>query len=99
MKVSAWRNSGATVSISATPNDGYSFSNWTGSGAGSYSGPDNPASIMMNGPITETATFSHNRAPDLHSTLVRFSVLLQNTTPCLREDRGQSPLLTEKMKS
>ena len=95
MKVSAWRNSGATFSISATLNDGYGFSNWTGSGAGSYSGPDNPASIMMNGPITETATFSHNRAPDLHRTLVRFLGTLTKH----QEDRGQCPLLTEKVKS
>jgi hypothetical protein len=35
-------------------------SNWTGSGNGSYSGPNNPASITTNGPITETATFTHN---------------------------------------
>jgi subtilisin family serine protease len=57
---SGWRNSGAVVSISATPNNGYSFSNWTGSGNGSYSGTNNPASITMSGPITETATFTHN---------------------------------------
>jgi hypothetical protein len=57
---SGWRNSGAAVSISATPINGYSFTNWTGSGTGSYSGPNNPASITMGGPITETATFTHN---------------------------------------
>jgi hypothetical protein len=57
---SGWRNSGATVSISARPNSGYSFSNWTGSGTGYYSGPNNPASIIMSGPITEMATFIHN---------------------------------------
>ncbi len=57
---SGWKNSGAAVSISATPANGYSFSNWTGTGSGSYSGPNNPASITMAGPITETATFTHN---------------------------------------
>ena len=57
---SGWRNSGATVSISATPASGYSFSSWTGSGTGSYSGTNNPASITMNGPITETAAFTQN---------------------------------------
>jgi len=57
---SGWRNSGAVVSISATPNNGYSFTNWTGSGTGSYSGTNNPASITMSGPITETAAFTHN---------------------------------------
>jgi hypothetical protein len=57
---SGWRASGSTVSIRATPASGYSFTNWAGSGTGSYSGPNNPASITMGGPITETATFTHN---------------------------------------
>jgi len=57
---SGWKNSGATVSISATPARNYSFTNWTGTGTGSYSGPNNPASITMGGPITEMATFIHN---------------------------------------
>jgi hypothetical protein len=57
---SGWRNSGSAVSISAIPATGYSFSNWSGSGNGSYSGTNNPASITMGGPITETATFTHN---------------------------------------
>jgi len=57
---SGWRGSGTTVSITATPASGYSFTNWTGSGTGSFSGTTNPASITMGGPITETATFTHN---------------------------------------
>jgi hypothetical protein len=57
---SGWRNSGASVSISATPATDYSFSSWTGSGSGSYSGTNNPASITMGGPITQTAAFTHN---------------------------------------
>jgi len=56
--LSGWRNSGSAVSISAMPRSGYSFTNWTGSGPGSYSGTTNPASITMGGPITETATFT-----------------------------------------
>jgi uncharacterized repeat protein (TIGR01451 family) len=57
---SGWKNSGVTVSITATPSTGYSFSTWTGTGTGSFSGTTNPASITMGGPIAETATFSHN---------------------------------------
>ena len=57
---SNWKTSGSSVSISATPSTGYSFSNWTGSGTGSYSGPDNPRSITIMGPISETANFTHN---------------------------------------
>jgi pimeloyl-ACP methyl ester carboxylesterase len=51
-------SSGQSVSISATPNSGYTFSGWTGSGSGSYSGTNNPANVTMNAPISETATFS-----------------------------------------
>ena len=58
--MSGWKNSGTTVSISAMPSNGYSFTGWTGSGTGSYSGLNNPASVTMGGPIAETATFSHN---------------------------------------
>ena len=66
---SGWRNSGSAVSISAMPRNGYSFTDWTGSGTGSYSGTNNPGSITMNGPITETAAFhtesrSGNRADE-----------------------------------
>jgi hypothetical protein len=57
---SGWRYSGAAVSIRATPASGYSFTDWTGSGTGSYSGTNNPASITISGPITEAATFTHN---------------------------------------
>ncbi|HWX22520.1 MAG TPA: glycosyl hydrolase family 28-related protein, partial [Candidatus Binatia bacterium] len=54
---SLWTNSGANLNISATASNGYSFTSWTGSGSGSYSGPNNPASLTMNGPITQTAGF------------------------------------------
>jgi YVTN family beta-propeller protein len=57
---SGWRNRGATLSITATPATGYHFINWTGTGIGSYSGANNPASITMSGPITERAIFAHN---------------------------------------
>jgi hypothetical protein len=57
---SGWKASGATISISATPSSGYHFTNWNGTGTGSYSGTNNPASITMGGPITETASFIHN---------------------------------------
>ena len=57
---SGWRNSGAAISITATPGTGYIFSNWAGSGTGSYTGLANPSSITMGGPITETATFTRN---------------------------------------
>src|SRR4030095_13666805 len=59
---SNWFNSGQTVSITATPNGGFAFTGWTGSGSGSFTGTTNPASVTMNGPITETANFSSTGA-------------------------------------
>jgi hypothetical protein len=64
---SQWANSGATVSVSATASNSYSFGSWTGSGSGSYSGTSNPVSITMNGPITQTASFSGPSSPVVQS--------------------------------
>ncbi|MEM4098737.1 MAG: hypothetical protein QXW57_03175 [Candidatus Micrarchaeaceae archaeon] len=57
---SGWYNSGTQVSISASPNTGYHFVSWTGSGSGSYSGSNNPVTITMNSPISEIASFEIN---------------------------------------
>lgn len=48
---------GTVVTITATPNPGYVFLHWTGGGNGSYSGTNNPATVTMNGSITESAVF------------------------------------------
>ena len=50
-----WENSGASVSISATPKSGYTFRSWSGKGPGNYTGGANPASVTMNGPVSEVA--------------------------------------------
>ena len=62
--------SGAQVTISACPAQGYSFHEWSGGGNGSYSGsgqegscvgsgsqPRNSATVTMNGNMTEIANF------------------------------------------
>jgi hypothetical protein len=54
---SGWRDAGSAVSIQATASTGYSFSSWSGSGTGSYTGSSNPVTITINGQITETASF------------------------------------------
>jgi lysophospholipase L1-like esterase len=57
---SFWNNAGSTMTITATAPTGatYVFNGWAGTGTGSYTGPANPASVTMNGPITETASWT-----------------------------------------
>ncbi|HSK70056.1 MAG TPA: FG-GAP-like repeat-containing protein, partial [Pyrinomonadaceae bacterium] len=55
-----WYDAGQQVVISASPANGYSFSNWSGSGTGSYSGTNNSQTITINNPITQTANFTQN---------------------------------------
>ena len=55
---------GTTLTITATPpttvsGERYVFTGWVGTGSGSYTGTNNPASITMHAPITETATWEH----------------------------------------
>jgi uncharacterized repeat protein (TIGR02543 family) len=57
---SGWFNSGQTFEIRATPNSGYTFASWSGSGTGSFSGLINPRNITMGGPISQTANFNQN---------------------------------------
>jgi PGF-pre-PGF domain-containing protein len=60
-----WENAGTVVNISATPpgagaGENYVWNGWTGTGTGSYTGTSNPATnaVTMNGPITETASWT-----------------------------------------
>ncbi len=48
---------GSIVTLSALANNGYYFTNWIGSGSGSYSGTSNTPTITINNNINETATF------------------------------------------
>lgn len=60
---SRWTNSGTVVGITATASNGFVFAGWSGSGAGSYSGTNNPAVVTMNGAITQTANFTAAQSP------------------------------------
>jgi subtilisin len=55
---SGYFNSGQSVQISAIANIGFTFSSWTGSGSGSFTGATNPVNVTMNGPLSETAGFT-----------------------------------------
>ncbi|MDA4136343.1 MAG: protease pro-enzyme activation domain-containing protein [Thaumarchaeota archaeon] len=52
-----WYDTGTAVVISATPNTGSSFASWSGSGTGSYTGTNDPTTVIMNAAISETAIF------------------------------------------
>lgn len=54
---SHWFAAGSAASFNATPGGADSFGGWTGTGAGSYTGPNLTASLTVGGPITETASF------------------------------------------
>ncbi|HUY70304.1 MAG TPA: hypothetical protein VMV00_01910, partial [Candidatus Baltobacteraceae bacterium] len=53
-------SSGSVQTITATPNSGFTFGGWTGSGTGSYTGSTNPSSVTMGSAITETGAFTTN---------------------------------------
>ena len=54
---SEWVNDGDSISISNTAIQGWKFEFWTGTGSGSYSGNANTTMILIQGPVTENATF------------------------------------------
>jgi hypothetical protein len=58
-----WYDAGSIVTITATPDSGYSFQKWSGTGSGSYTGTANPRNITINGPVTESASFVVGTAP------------------------------------
>ncbi|HZY70499.1 MAG TPA: hypothetical protein VFF67_05930 [Thermoplasmata archaeon] len=53
-----WVASGTNRSFTETPNSGYTFTGWEGTGVGSYSGPRPTASVVVGGPVTEVAGFA-----------------------------------------
>lgn len=59
----AWVDNGSSISLSASPNLNANFDGWVGLGSGSYSGPNNVATVIPTGPVSEVATFSPQVAP------------------------------------
>jgi hypothetical protein len=55
---SGWFLFGASVNLSALAAPGEFFVGWTGSGDGSYTGPNNPAPVTVDAPVSEDARFA-----------------------------------------
>jgi hypothetical protein len=55
---SGWFDAGTVVQVTALPSAGYAFVAWQGSGAGSYTGSNDPASLTMSGPVNESGHLS-----------------------------------------
>ena len=56
-QVTGWIAGDTQVQLLATPNAGYAFERWTGSGNGAYSGTMNPVTITVQNPVSESAVF------------------------------------------
>lgn len=67
--VSTWRAAGSVIPIRAAADSGYVFAGWTGTGSGSYSGPDSLAMVTLNEPITESASFHQEGFPGMPTAL------------------------------
>ena len=81
--LSGWYNrasGGEVMQIQATETSGYAFTGWTGTGSGSYTGPDKSATITMDGPITETASFTRAAPMSLSQSSLDYSYLYGSTT-------------------
>lgn len=54
---SAWNTEKSSVQIRATASAGFTFDSWVGTGSGSYTGRNNPTTVVMNAPIVQRAIF------------------------------------------
>jgi hypothetical protein len=52
-----WFAAASVLYLVATPNGTNTFTGWVGTGNGSYTGPNGTVALIVNGPLTEVATF------------------------------------------
>jgi hypothetical protein len=53
-----WFNASSSIALSAVPESGHAFEEWTSNGSSGYSGTSNPAFFALDAPVTEEAAFS-----------------------------------------
>jgi len=58
MPLSGWYDAGTNLTISAIAPEMDTFDGWIGTGDGAFTGTNNPATLILNGPIVETALFN-----------------------------------------
>jgi hypothetical protein len=56
---SGWYDEAGSVLLTAVPESGFTLKGWTGTGANAYTGTANPLTLVMNGPVTEVASFTY----------------------------------------
>ncbi|MBD3299387.1 MAG: hypothetical protein GF341_12070, partial [candidate division Zixibacteria bacterium] len=88
-----WYPAGGSFTISASPRTGYRFVDWVGEGTGSYSGTDNPATITMDGAVTQTANFAASPLVVNHQGSVVETVAPQNRALRVTFAGGQAGVL------
>ncbi|PSN89735.1 hypothetical protein B9Q03_08345 [Candidatus Marsarchaeota G2 archaeon OSP_D] len=54
---SGWYNATSTITLSATPTQGWVFERWSGTGGASYTGNQSTTTLSLNSPIVEEAVF------------------------------------------
>jgi hypothetical protein len=67
-----WKDAASQVAISANTVNEYTFSSWTGSGLGSYSGNNAGTTITMNSPVIETANFASSAPSSVSVTVTSY---------------------------
>ena len=75
-----WVNYAYLVTISQSPAAGYAFSDWVGTGAGSYSGTDPTLYGALGNPISETAYFTSTSTSTLSTSTSTSSSTSTSTT-------------------
>ena len=78
---SGFFDAGQTIQITNLDRPGCTFLRWHGTGNGSYSGTDNPATIVMNGPITEIPEVFCNPSPTPTATPTATPTMTPFVTP------------------
>lgn len=75
-----WMQSGATLTLSASPDtaSGFIFLGWTGTGTGAYTGPGENQTVIVKSPVTEVASFG--LAPPAAKIVSQTSVWQSSTT-------------------